>query len=223
MEIKKRKPMSEETKRKIGNANKGRYPNMDTRKNMSNSHKGKKQSKETINKVVESRKGYKHSEETKRKISIALKNSDKAKLSIKKAIEFARLKNMGSIPWNRGKNTGFIPKTAFKKGQFSLDKHPNWKGGITPLNKNIRNSKDYSNWRKAIFERDNYTCQECGKVGGYLEAHHSPKSFAQIIKENNIKTFEQALECKELWDINNGITLCLDCHKLTDNYSRRKI
>lgn len=28
-----------------------------------------------------------------------------------------------------------------------------------------------------------------------------------------------ARKCIELWDIENGITLCESCHKLTDNYA----
>ncbi len=32
--------------------------------------------------------------------------------------------------------------------------------------------------------------------------------------ENNITSFEQALKCLKLWDINNGRTLCLNCHKI---------
>ncbi len=92
----------------------------------------------------------------------------------------------------------------------------NWKGGITSVNEQIRHSFKYKQWRSDIFKRDNWTCQTCRKRGSCrIEAHHSLKSFFQIKKENGIKTLEQALECKELWDVNNGITLCLDCHNLT--------
>ena len=41
------------------------------------------------------------------------------------------------------------------------------------------------------------------------------------MEEYQIKTFEQALNCAELWDINNGRTLCKECHKKTDNYLNR--
>jgi len=43
--------------------------------------------------------------------------------------------------------------------------------------------------------------------------------FGIILKENNIKTFEEALLCEELWNINNGRTLCIKCHKKTDTYA----
>ena len=78
------------------------------------------------------------------------------------------------------------------------ERNHKWKGGITPINKAIRESLEYEEWRKAVFERDNYTCQNCGQVGGYLEADH-------------IKPFALFLELR--FDINNGRTLCRPCHK----------
>jgi hypothetical protein len=45
-----------------------------------------------------------------------------------------------------------------------------------------------------------------------LEVHHA-KSFNDICKENNITTLKQALACKEIWSLNNGISLCYGCHK----------
>ena len=45
----------------------------------------------------------------------------------------------------------------------SGSKNNNWKGGITPENKKQRESLDYKLWRKACFERDNFTCQKNGR------------------------------------------------------------
>jgi len=58
----KRKPLSEETKRKIGLSN-------------SVALKGRKVPKEVLQKMIESRKGYRHSEETKKKLSMARFNN----------------------------------------------------------------------------------------------------------------------------------------------------
>lgn len=33
------------------------------------------------------------------------------------------------------------------------------------------------------------------------------------MKVYNLKTIYDAFKCKELWDTNNGITLCETCHK----------
>lgn len=88
----------------------------------------------------------------------------------------------------------------------------NWKGGITPLISQMQNSIQYKQWRLDVFKRDDYICQKCGKKSsGDLEAHHI-KPRTKIIKENNIITLEEAINCLELWDIGNGLTLCEKCH-----------
>lgn len=132
----------------------------------------------------------------------------------------------GMIPWNKGLS-GYMGanKTSFKKGnkpwndgiarpEIRNEKHPRWKGGVTPLRVRIYNSYKYVKWRKNIFERDNYTCVLCGKTKCYIEADHYPKPFYKIRDENNIKNYDDVLECKEFWDIKNGRTLCKSCHKI---------
>ena len=136
------------------------------------------------------------------------------------------------VSWNKGKSTKGYPKMGFQKGhkkftspegiKAAADKmrgenHFNWKGGITPLLLKIRNGFKTRQWRNDVFTRDDFTCQDCLARGGKLEAHHI-KEFSKIIQENKIITFEEAELCSELWDINNGLTLCVDCHKRTDNY-----
>lgn len=104
-----------------------------------------------------------------------------------------------------------------KKG----DKNPSWKGGKTDIYDTIRTSIEYYQWRMQVFVRDRYVCQHCGdSKGGNLSAHHI-KSFSSILRENEIKTFSHALECSELWETRNGLTLCDNCHKKTDNYAGR--
>jgi len=103
------------------------------------------------------------------------------------------------------------------------DKHPNWVGNkIKHFDKRIRHCSLYIQWRSNIFQRDGWICQTCGVRGGKLQVHHI-KSFAEILQNNHIKTFEQAINCKELWNLDNGITLCEDCHKLTQSYKQRII
>lgn len=64
-----------------------------------------------------------------------------------------------------------------------------------------------------IFEKDNYTCQLCGKRGVYLEDHHIV-ALDEILKKFKIKTLKMARITKELWDITNGKTFCHDCHQI---------
>jgi len=81
--------------------------------------------------------------------------------------------------------------------------NPNWKNGKTKRSQQVRNSEQYIQWRSRVFERDNWTCQTCYKRGCYLEAHH-------------IKSFSDVLDnFRELWNIDNGVTLCEECHELT--------
>jgi len=88
-----------------------------------------------------------------------------------------------------------------------------WKGGITPLTVQIRHTIQYTNWRLAVFERDNYTCQYSCDRGGNLHVHHI-KPFYQIIEEYGIVSLEEALACKELWEVSNGVVLNKESHKL---------
>jgi 5-methylcytosine-specific restriction endonuclease McrA len=66
----------------------------------------------------------------------------------------------------------------------------------------------YRKWRNAVFTRDLFTCQNCHRKlpEKELEAHH-------------IKPFSVAPELQ--FDVNNGLTLCHDCHVKTDSYGRR--
>ena len=77
---------------------------------------------------------------------------------------------------------------------------PSWKGGVCNESMKIRKSTKYKNWRSSIFEKDNYTCQCCGKYSGRLQAHHI-YSFAEY----------ESLR----FDINNGVTMCFNCHDST--------
>lgn len=92
-----------------------------------------------------------------------------------------------------------------------------WKGGLTSLQQLIRSSLKYLEWKNKVFQKDEYLCQQCKTKANWIEAHHI-KGFAKTLRENKIKTVQQALKCEELWDIDNGMTLCKKCHKLTESY-----
>ncbi len=97
--------------------------------------------------------------------------------------------------------------------RFIGENNRNWKGGVTPLRFRIRESIKYKEWRIDVFKRDNYICQECGsKIK--IQAHHI-KSFSEIMDESDITSFDDAMKHEELWDVDNGQTLCIECHKKT--------
>jgi hypothetical protein len=87
------------------------------------------------------------------------------------------------------------------------ERNINWKNGRTPLTERIRESSRYYEWRNAIYKRDSYTDVITGEKGnGDLNAHHIVP-YSEIMDRNNITTYEEAMACEELWDINNGITM----------------
>lgn len=119
----------------------------------------------------------------------------------------------GQTAWNKGK-----PYTAVKG-----NKNGNWKGGITNFNFQdfVRKLPKYKQWRFNVYKRDNWTCQTCGKMAsGQLQAHHI-KPFSEILREFNIKTIEDSISCSLLWDTDNGVTLCQECHLLTRTQNKK--
>jgi len=85
--------------------------------------------------------------------------------------------------------------------------------GKRTADKIIRQSAKYKAWRTLVFERDNYTCVLCGIKNGlgktiYFHADH-------------IKPF--ALYPELRFEISNGRTLCVPCHKNTGTYGRGAI
>jgi predicted restriction endonuclease len=87
--------------------------------------------------------------------------------------------------------------------KFQGSKSHFWKGGVSPYTKIVKRSFEYRDWRRKVFERDDYTCQQCKIKGIYLEPHH-------------IKGFTKYPDLR--FEVSNGLTLCRECHKLTDNY-----
>jgi hypothetical protein len=152
------------------------------------------------------KKGDKLSKETKKKMSERLMGNKRG------------IGNKNRLGKHFSKETKRKMSLA-KIGKYNGDKNPSWKGGITPLTKLIRHNFKNRQWISDVFTRDNFICQKCGYAEGrILNAHHI-KPFSRILEDYKIKTLEEALLCEELWNINNGITLCKNCHKnFPDNW-----
>jgi 5-methylcytosine-specific restriction endonuclease McrA len=126
----------------------------------------------------------------------------------------------GYTPWNKGDNNwGMVIQCyqcgkdfRIKKYRLSRSKYLHCSKecatktqdrGYSTFWERIKKSPEYRFWRKEVFERDNYTCQECGTRGIPIQAHHiKPK----------------CLYFDLVFDVDNGETLCIPCHKKTDSY-----
>jgi 5-methylcytosine-specific restriction endonuclease McrA len=177
------KKHSEKTKRKIGLANKGKHYFW----------KGKKFSKEHKEKISKSLKG-----KLPKNLSLINKNkkgSGNPMWGKKESEEHKKWRLRNVIGRKETIEQRKRKSNYWKKNKEKL---PNWKGGITPINKIIRNSIEFRLWREAVFARDNWTCQKCKIRGGKLHPHH-------------IFNFSTYLDLR--FAIDNGITLCESCHK----------
>jgi hypothetical protein len=137
-------------------------------------------------------------------------------------------KMKGKIPWNKGKKFSIQSRDKMRiaklkspvkywegKRNFIIsgENHPNWKGGISKINKPerqfIMNTLEYKLWRRKVFERDSFTCKNCGekeKVSGNLQADH---------------IIPWSIDETKRFNIENGQTLCINCHLLKSTYERR--
>ncbi len=155
-----------------------------TSKGFGKCNKGKHHCVETRLKMSIARKGKTLSEQTRLKMSQSHKGqplSEEHKLKISKALEGHTLSE----------------ETKLKIAQTHQAK---WEGIVTKydLRPYQGGSWESVKWRKEVFEKDNYTCQDCLKRGVELNAHHI---FPWVTNE---------LLRYILW---NGITLCVKCHK----------
>jgi len=103
---------------------------------------------------------------------------------------------------NKGKTVSLETR---KKISISQTRDKIFKGFKLSLNQKERRSKKYKKWRTKVFERDNYTCWRC-KSKGYLEAHH---------------WFSFAKYPQLRFNVDNGITLCEECHAYYDDTKKR--
>lgn len=128
------------------------------------------------------RRGYHHREESKQKVSAA----------------------------NRAYWAAH-PKEAKARGAKNRGENAyNWKGGVTYLNKSIRQMPEYRKWSKGVRERDK-CCVRCTSTE-YLEAHHT-RNFASLLVACGIKNRDDARANGHiLFDINMGEALCRSCH-----------
>lgn len=148
----------------------------------------------------------------------------KNKLSIE-AIEKIRQASLGRIPWNKGltkETDARVVQYAVSGGRARMGKsqpwnqgenHPNWKGGTTLERVRVWGTAVYRSWREAVFARDAYTCVQCGSKNG--------DGNGKTVKLNadHIKPWVYFPELR--FEISNGRTLCVPCHRKTPTFGKR--
>lgn len=203
--------LTEEHKRKISLARMGHPVSKEVRMKLRLTWLGKKLSPEHREKIRVAGIGRRHSEETKEKmrrsnrawerrgkpISDTIKEKMRKSHTGKKLSEYHRLR-MSEV--RRGPN------------------NPMWRGGISKLIKRIRGSLKYILWRESVFKRDNWTCTDCKKRGSIVLNVDHKIPFSVLLRINKITSVDDALVCEALWSMENGVTLCVPCHKKTDTY-----
>lgn len=77
--------------------------------------------------------------------------------------------------------------------------NPNWRPDLTDEERSrVRENAKTVRWRKAVFERDRFTCVACeDDTGGNLNAHH-------------LESYNSRRDLR--WEVSNGATLCETCH-----------
>lgn len=197
-----RKPISEERKKEL-------YSD-EWRKKLSNANKGKKP-------WNTGKKRPKFSKEWIDKISKNLKPDYwKGKKRKPEYVEAMRLNLLGKKRTDEQRKKLSIARKGLKCPNGSLsklgDKNPSWKGGVTPVNTKIRMSAEYKEWRMLVFKRDRFTCVLCGIKNGMGKKI--------VFHADHIKRFSDYPELRLL--LENGRTLCKPCHQTTENYGNKK-
>lgn len=104
--------------------------------------------------------------------------------------------------------------------------HPNWKGGISPVNLMCRADRRlYTEWTYPILVRDGFKCTKCGSTKD-LQVHHNEITFAEILKklitledlEKQEDYERKKIICEKVTNFHldnkvSGVTLCFDCHE----------
>jgi hypothetical protein len=116
-----------------------------------------------------------------------------------------------------GSKNPMFGKKAWNTGIFGIIKHPSnqgknchlWRGGRSRDKYKLRRGGLWKAWRMEVFKRDSYLCQVCKDYKNRDLIPHHIKLFAHFIKER--------------FDVNNGVTICIDCHRYLHKTTMRKL
>lgn len=118
----------------------------------------------------------------------------------------------GLVPWNKGK-TGVYSEETLKKISETGKGRKHTEETKQRIAEKVRTGKSriswaFKNWRKQVFERDKYICQNCGNIEiKKLHPHHIIPW--RICEEKR-------------FDVTNGTTLCSSCHGKLEGFQKKK-
>lgn len=182
----------------------GHHHSAETKRAMSENRKGRTPWNKGITGAV-------HSDETRLKMSRSRKGNRRPARSEEWCLRISRAKlgkkQQPDVIARRAAKLKGKKHTLETRKRLSAIKrganNPQWKGGTTKANLAIRATLEYKLWREAVFKRDKWTCVHCGTRRVPLNADH-------------IKPFCKFPDLR--FEIDNGRTLCVPCHKKTDTY-----
>jgi 5-methylcytosine-specific restriction endonuclease McrA len=112
------------------------------------------------------------------------------------------------------KNQIFCSRECFSLWHIGKN-HYNWQGGKSKEYERFLNSREWFEFRKKIFERDDYTCQKCGFKNGKGIKHRDlhPHHLKSATKYPKLRLKKEKV-----------ITLCHNCHGIIHsiNFKRKK-
>lgn len=147
-------------------------------------------------KQAASLRGYNHSAEFREKTSARLLGEKNPFYGRRHTEEFKRQQ----ADRKRGLRASFEQRVAISARMQGIP-IKEWTGFASTANELARRTPRYAAWRKAVYERDDYTCRMCGKRGGKMHPHH-------------IKKFSTHPNLR--YEVSNGVTLCASpCHLRT--------
>jgi hypothetical protein len=173
-------------------------------------------SKLSLDKKPQCSKVYWESIEIKEKHSSSIKNSEKYKNGISNREDISGFKN--PMFGKKHKKETIEKMSISRTGKIGENSNA-WKGGKLSITRLIKGFQNRKGWYKLIYERDGFKCVYCGSIKK-IEAHHK-KPIKKIVDEykdnfeNNEDLYNFLISLDIIVDINldNGITLCRECHK----------
>jgi hypothetical protein len=125
-----------------------------------------------------------------------------------------KIKGIKRVPYNKCKKCGIesywikssgVCKECRIKDMPSGENHYKWKSDRSTLSKRQeRSDMAYKDWRRQVWERDNYKCQLGNHLcEGKIEAHH---------------IIGWSIDESKRYDVDNGVTLCHKHHPRKKKY-----